>query len=565
MIQENIQLEQNIKKSNLKESQKTIGVINDLNIEQLPENNNEKEKEDSLLKNNKLENPRYKNNDNESGALFPIHKKISADINSKNVLKEDEEDEEWENPLSKKNVLTSQKKVFPKQNILSLLKSNVINNDKKDNKDNSDNAEKFSVVVNKNENSFDYEDNNNNINNNNNNQLDVIQSGSIKNPINNIIPKLNELKNNNIQNEQLEKEPQNNDINNIQQLKKDLFDKKDKKDKKVKKCCLKNYGDTSYLNTILQCLANVEILKNFFLNKNIENYLKSNVKGLPLSFVTQRVFNHFYVKRDEKYTVESFLRVLGSLNIIYSATKSRNVNECLIFILDRLLNELNRIKNGNQKNDFDKTNRKEVINYGIMNYKNKYDCIISDIFNWKEIKELHCTECGKISYEFHTYNTFQLDSLNSKNIIDKKNITIFDCLDYELNTSQKSLFCIYCKKKANINIISCIYSSPKIFVFLLNNGEFDEKLQNLNFNLETVVNLNKYIEDKRYPIKYDLIGIISMDINKKKYINYCKSFEDQNWYFFNDENFTQKTENEVKFDNNRKYIPSILFYKSIDG
>ena len=541
MSKENNQSEQKDKKPNINESQNTTAAINALNIQPISDNNDENEKEDSLSKNNKLKNSRYKNNDNENGELFPFQKKYSAEVIAKNALNEDDEEDEedLDNPLAKKNMMTSQKKVVPKK-ILSLLKSNVLTSVNKDNKGSKD---QFSLVQ-KNENSFYYEDNNNNLEN--------IKSEKIKNPINNIIPRLNEQINNNSKIEQLKKDLQNNDNTKTQQLKNN-----------IKKCCLEKYGDTSYLNTIIQCLANIENLKIFFLNDNIKKYLITNINKLPLSFVTQRIFEHFYVKRDSKYTLESFLRVLGSLNHIYASKKSRNANECLMFILDSLHNELNRIREINQKNDFDKKVRNEVISYGVMNYKNQYDCIISDNFNWQELKELHCTECGERSYDFKTYNTFQLDCLDFKKTIDKNIINIYDCLEYELNITKKA-FCCYCRKKADIKSISGIYSSPRIFVFLLNSGNFDENLLNLNFKLETVINLKNFIENKKSPIKYDLVGVISMDIRNKKYINYCKSFEDQQWYFYWEENVAQITEKQVILDNSGKFTPSVLFYKSIN-
>ena len=552
MNQENNQSEQKNKKSNIKESQNTIKEINKLNMKEIPNENDENKKEDSLPKNNKYQNSRYNNNDiNEEE--FPFQKKYSAEIPVKNALNEDEEEEEdWVNPLAKKSVLTSQKKIAPK-GVLNFFKGNAIpNNNINENKNNEDNSNKFSEILKKNENSFYYVDNNNN----NNNNLKTIKSGEIKNPINIISEKLNEKINAKSKNEQLKNNHDKND--NIQQLKKDLFARK------LNKCCLLNVGDTSYLNAILQCLANIDFLINFFLNENIEKHLNENIKTLPLSFVTLRLFKHFYIKKDSKYSLESFLRVLGSLNPIYLSSKIRNANECLIFILETLHNELNRIKIINHKNDFNKKVRKEVIDYGIFNYKNKYDCIISDIFNWHQLKELHCMECGEVSYDFQTFNTIQLDSLNFKKTIGKNSITIFDCLNYELNLNKK-IICKYCNKNAHIKNISYIYSSPKIFVFLLNSGDFNEELLDLNFNLETTINLNKYIENKQSPKKYELIGIISIDINNKKYLNYCKSFEDKNWYFYYDEDVAQIQEKQVVMDNNGKFIPSVLFYRSIDG
>ena len=552
MNQENNQSEQKNKKSNIKESQNTIKEINKLNMKEIQNENDENKKEDSLPKNNKYQNSRYNNNDiNEEE--FPFQKKYSAEIPVKNALNEDEEEEEdWVNPLAKKSVLTSQKKIAPK-GVLNFFKGNAIpNNNINENKNNEDNSNKFSEILKKNENSFYYVDNNNN----NNNNLKTIKSGEIKNPINIISEKLNEKINAKSKNEQLKNNHDKND--NIQQLKKDLFARK------LNKCCLLNVGDTSYLNAILQCLANIDFLINFFLNENIEKHLNENIKTLPLSFVTLRLFKHFYIKKDSKYSLESFLRVLGSLNPIYLSSKIRNANECLIFILETLHNELNRIKIINHKNDFNKKVRKEVIDYGIFNYKNKYDCIISDIFNWHQLKELHCMECGEVSYDFQTFNTIQLDSLNFKKTIGKNSITIFDCLNYELNLNKK-IICKYCNKNAHIKNISYIYSSPKIFVFLLNSGDFNEELLDLNFNLETTINLNKYIENKQSPKKYELIGIISIDINNKKYLNYCKSFEDKNWYFYYDEDVAQIQEKQVVMDNNGKFIPSVLFYRSIDG
>ena len=552
MNQENNQSEQKNKKSNIKESQNTINEINKLNMKEIPNENDENKKEDSLPKNNKYQNSRYNNNDiNEEE--FPFQKKYSAEIPVKNALNEDEEEEEdWVNPLAKKSVLTSQKKIAPK-GVLNFFKGNAIpNNNINENKNNEDNSNKFSEILKKNENSFYYVDNNNN----NNNNLKTIKSGEIKNPINIISEKLNEKINAKSKNEQLKNNHDKND--NIQQLKKDLFARK------LNKCCLLNVGDTSYLNAILQCLANIDFLINFFLNENIEKHLNENIKTLPLSFVTLRLFKHFYIKKDSKYSLESFLRVLGSLNPIYLSSKIRIANECLIFILETLHNELNRIKIINHKNDFNKKVRKEVIDYGIFNYKNKYDCIISDIFNWHQLKELHCMECGEVSYDFQTFNTIQLDSLNFKKTIGKNSITIFDCLNYELNLNKK-IICKYCNKNAHIKNISYIYSSPKIFVFLLNSGDFNEELLDLNFNLETTINLNKYIENKQSPKKYELIGIISIDINNKKYLNYCKSFEDKNWYFYYDEDVAQIQEKQVVMDNNGKFIPSVLFYRSIDG
>ena len=336
------------------------------------------------------------------------------------------------------------------------------------------------------------------------------------------------------------------------------------KEKKIIKTCLKNYGETYYLNSILQNLSNIEYLKNYFLKDNIIKNIEKNGKQNPLSYVLQRIVHHFYNIRDEKYSIKPFLKVLASINLVYASKKSRNVQECFTFILNTLHNELNRIKNPPEKNNYNKFDRNDVITYGIINLKNTDDSIISDIFNWSKIAELHCTQCGKNIYNFNSYNIFQLNLLEFKKVMDRNNFTIYDIINYEL-TKKEELNCENCRNQINVNKLSFIYSSPKIFVFFLEKGDFSEELLEIKFILEEKINLNKFIENKNSPIKYELIGIISINKKDKKYHSFCKSFEDQQWYHFNDETVMQKNDKQVLFNNNGgEFIPNILFYKSID-
>ena len=344
---------------------------------------------------------------------------------------------------------------------------------------------------------------------------------------------------------------------NIEQL-------KIEKENKIIKTCLKNNGETYYLNSILQNLANIEYLKNYFLKDNIIKNIEDNSKQYPLSFVLQRIFHHFFNKRDEKYSIKSFLNALARINLVYASKKSRNVQECFTFILNTLHNEINKIKNPPEKKHYNKFDRNDVINYGIINLKNTDDSIISDIFNWSKITQLNCTQCGKITFDFNSYNIFQLNLLEFKKLMNRNNFTIYDIIDYEL-TKKEELNCENCRNINNANKLSYIYSSPKIFVFFLEKGDFNEELLEIKFVLEEIINLNKFIENKNSPIKYELIGIISINKNDKKYHSFCKSFEDQQWYHFNEETVMQKNDKQVLFNNNGgEFIPNILFYKSID-
>ena len=367
----------------------------------------------------------------------------------------------------------------------------------------------------------------------------------------------NGINNNIIQNSLYKNNEKSNNVNNNQ----NNNNEKLIIDNNISKTCLQNYGDTSYLNAVLHCLANIDDLKNFFLEEKNAKYITNNIKEFPLSFVTCRLFKHFYVKKDTIYSLESYLRVLGSKNKIFDSKKSRNANDCLTFILNTLDNELNRPNNKNEKLKCKQSEKEEVIKCGIENFKNEYNSLIYNVFNWFQLKELHCLECGEILYYFNTYNTCQLENLEFYKKNNTNSFNLVDCLKFERNKTM-NLFCHACKNKTNINIISTIYKAPKFFVFLLNDGNFNDKYSEFNFILEENINLKLFINDQNSPTQYQLFGIVSIDANNKKYVSFCK-LNDGQWYLFSDETFSQIQQNKVIQDNdNSKYIPSILFYKS---
>lgn len=413
----------------------------------------------------------------------------------------------------------------------------------------------------------------NNFNNNNNNVENYNNNSNINNDNNLMLynnENINYYSNNNYYNNQFQNKGyeinDNNDNKfnenlNIDELKKNQLPNND--DEMIK-TCLENFGETFYLNAILQNLLNIDDFKNFFLGDNIIKYIKQNQKEKSLSYVTYRLFHHVYIKRDKKYSVHSFIKALADINLYYASKKTRNVNECLIFILKRLHTELNELKDKDENKNYNKLDREDVINYEIVNFKNTNDSIISNIFTWFSIEECKCTNCKYISFEFKNFYTFQLNILEFLQKLNRNNFTIYDYLNFENKKKQKK-YCNNCKSEEEIEIFSSIYSSPKISIFLFDQGNFDEKLININFYLEEKINLNKFLENEKSPKIYELIGIISINKEDKKYHSFCKSFENQKWYFFKEENVEQIKSDRVIFEHNSgQFIPNILFYKSIE-
>ena len=93
----------------------------------------------------------------------------------------------------------------------------------------------------------------------------------------------------------------------------------------------------------------------------------------------------------------------------------------------------------------------------------------------------------------------------------------------------------------------------------------EQKMMQIAFIVSENLNLSSFIENTNSPIHYQLIGILSYYLNERKYVSFCVSPVDKQWYVYNDEKVSSININTIlNFHNsNIKLIPCILVYKSI--
>ena len=339
--------------------------------------------------------------------------------------------------------------------------------------------------------------------------------------------------------------------------------------KKVPKTGLKKIGDTSYLNSVLQCLGNIYYLANYFLDPKNQEKINNNIKEKCLSFVIERLFIHLYPypEKDKRliYGNEKVLGILANYNVTYKSVKNRNPVDLINNMLDIIHNELNEKKSLTNTLNYDIYDCNSVVCEEISNFNNTHNSIISDIFCYFVRREKQCILCKKTKYELYHFNTFDLDISKCATKNENKIINIHDSLTYFSTQEKIKYFCQNCNQFCETNIISKIYSSPNIFIFLLDRGDFNENLMNIQFKLEEIIDLNNFIEIKSVPTQYELIGIVSISRNDKKYLGFSKSPIDKKWYKYNEENVDEIDFNSVLDNNNNSnlYVPCILFYDSL--
>ena len=348
-----------------------------------------------------------------------------------------------------------------------------------------------------------------------------------------------------------------------------------KRYKKVARTGLKNLGDTSYLNAVMQCLGNIYDLANYFLNPINAIKINKNIEKYTLSFPIGRLYAHLYPfpekENREIYTTENIFKILAIMGN-YKDYNRRVPTELIIFILEQLQKELNEkepqnIDQNEISSDNNNKEKEQIMKEFIMNYKQHNYDVISNNFNYFSLKEHSCQKCNNKNYFPRAYNYYDLNikkcSENCKNVI----LSIKDCLNFLSQNMVQNTFCSNCKEKTNFNIFDRIYSSSKIFVFILDREDLNEKLMKIPFKLDESIDLSNFIEDNNSYKNYNLIGIVSISLREKKYIGFSKSPIDKQWYLYNDENvkkinidFVKKSHEEFNF-----YVPYILFYESSDN
>ena len=443
-------------------------------------------------------------------------------------------------------------------NNMNAVNNNNMNYNMNHSKNNYNNNDNFNNMNNNNYNNGNYINMNNGYNNGNYNNLN--NNGNFNNMNNN---------NSNINQQQMSNQNSNNvnNNNNNNNVPQNLGFPRNIN------VYLSNLGDTSYLNAVLYFLGNFHFLVRYFLETERPEFFSNDIKNRPLSFVIYRLFLHFYpkeLKAQEIYEPKAILQLLGHLNIVYKSQHWRNPNELISFMLNTLHNELNILKNNNvnNTNNYNIYNKDNVINNGIAKFGKTNNSIISNALNWFEIKESFCIQCKKNMYNFNTFNIFELDILGCSQMKKNKKITIYDCLDYQKSIKNKKLYCHSCKNYTQMNNRSNIYCAPNIFIFSLDRGHFDQPLLDIKVSFDEDLNLSPYIEMDKSPKNYKLIGIISLKKRPKSsdydYCNFCKSFYDNQWYFYNDNEIRNSMKLTAIINANINYYsPCLLAYKSI--
>jgi ubiquitin C-terminal hydrolase len=364
--------------------------------------------------------------------------------------------------------------------------------------------------------------------------------------------------------------------------------------KEAPKVVLENVGNSSYMNSVLQCLGNIRSIIKYYLTKN--NDIKKKIQELPISYGFSRIIFQLYPFPEDSlkksFSLKTFQRTIAYYNRCFKGENCKSPKDFLIYLLENLHKEDKLFRSQKKdKDDNDKTQNgnkpvnksfKEYLQYLIDNEKS----IISDNFCWINQKIKKCQLCSTEDISYQNFFSFELnlvDAINNMPPIDNKNnireISIIDCIQNQLNNKVIKMYCPKCKQKCDFQIKKSISFAPDVFILLNGVKEPEEVLElmdqkNISFNFSDdnvyTLDLSKIIKDANSNKSYSLQAVvcsqrITSGSNEKdcgiiKYIAFCKSPIDSKWYRYEDNTVSIITQIQLSVFVSQLF-PEIFFFR----
>eukprot|EP01138_Halocafeteria_seosinensis_P000403 gb/GECG01000416.1/.p1 GENE.gb/GECG01000416.1/~~gb/GECG01000416.1/.p1 ORF type:complete len:552 (+),score=58.79 gb/GECG01000416.1/:1-1656(+) len=346
---------------------------------------------------------------------------------------------------------------------------------------------------------------------------------------------------------------------------------------------LVNMGNTCFMNSCIQCLANIPPLVHFFLDNSWRKALnvKSETKGrvaTALGDLLQRLWKEGSSGSSERPS--EIKRLVGRISPRFAGFDQQDAQEFLRFLLDALNDDLNRVRSKIPYKELDESpdqSDREVSEEWWDYHCKRNNSIVNDLFGGQLKSEVKCLSCGAVSRCFDPFLDLSLQIPQSVQAAGRRssgrfgsnrNISIHNCLKSYIGPeriSAEGYICKRCKRETSCEKYLTIFKSPEILVFHLKRFTFStfrrsKITASIDFptlQLDISPYISKNSHEWNVPPVYDLVAVSNHmgTLNGGHYTADARNMDTGEWYNFNDTKVSPISPEQISGSN-----AYILFY-----
>lgn len=305
-----------------------------------------------------------------------------------------------------------------------------------------------------------------------------------------------------------------------------------------------NIGNTCYLNSAIQILANLSGFKKIIESDKYKSSIDlTKNEGIIAAEYVNLIHNLLNTNNNNINPIK-LKNALGLINNQYNTFAQNDAYEVLKYIIDALhigsSFPVNIRHEGTPKNDMDMLQIESIKSWATF-FKDQYS-ILLDAFYGQFFTSIKCKNCGFVSHTFEPFNSISVP------VIDVVQLnTLETCLNkfckIETLDSSNKWKCDKCSKLTNAEKQILIWRSPHYLIIHLKRYKgtkyFDKVDHDITFNINQI-NMGPYVINytKKKEL-YECCGIINhvgSSLNSGHYYSYCKN--NGKWFNFNDANIS---------------------------
>ncbi|KAM6181070.1 ubiquitin carboxyl-terminal hydrolase 50 [Erethizon dorsatum] len=292
---------------------------------------------------------------------------------------------------------------------------------------------------------------------------------------------------------------------------------------------LRNLGNTCYMNAVLQCLASVPLLTQYFRSGQYVTALRKDCKEVATAFAY--LLTDMWLGDADCVSPEEFLAALGRLYPTFTKRTQQDAQEFLIYALNALHEALRKCHPRSREKRSTQRCRREVTA--------SETSIITQLFEGQLNYSIMCLKCENCTYKNEVFTVLSLP------IPSEYECTLQDCLQcffqQDTLTWNNQIHCSFCETKQETAVRATISKAPKIIIFHLKRfdiqGQVKRKLRtDIPYPL-TNLDLTPYVRPAFWKRPtYNLCAVVNHfgDLDSGHYTAFCRNSVTQTWYSFDD-------------------------------